>query len=144
MGWALDCNPMHEDFSSSPTFFFLPLKNLILSLIKILVCRNRNFSSSNFRKNSVSRNKNCISRKKNRFIELEIEFFIEWPNRKFKGWKRNLGARREIFPMYLSSSFFSQDYYFCHLMVYGARHTKWAKWPCPWNGILVISQSAHE
>jgi hypothetical protein len=39
---------------------FIPLKNPILPLIKKSVRRNRNFSSSNFRKNSVSRNQSCI------------------------------------------------------------------------------------
>jgi hypothetical protein len=43
---------------------FIPPKNPILPLIKNSVRRNQNFSSSNFRKISVFRNKSLISRQK--------------------------------------------------------------------------------
>jgi hypothetical protein len=68
---------------SAPHVYFLLLKNPILPLVKNSVCRNRNFSSSNFRKNSVSKTKVVFQGKKKRFIETG--FFIKGQNRKFKG-----------------------------------------------------------
>jgi hypothetical protein len=78
----------------APHVSFIPPKNSILPLIKNSVRRNRNFSSSNFRKISVFRNQSWISRqKKIRFIETE--FFMKGKIGNSGGKKETWGAGRE-------------------------------------------------
>jgi hypothetical protein len=80
-------NLFQENSSSSPPRFFYILKNSILSLKKNSICRNRNFSISNFRKISVFRNRSWISRQK-KFRFIKIKFFM-------KGKIVNSGGEKE-------------------------------------------------